>query len=67
MTRTVTAIFDGDVLRPETPLDLEPNVRYIVTIETAPLEKTKNMHVVNVTTPLLLSALQLYQERQDKS
>lgn len=33
MKRTVTAIFDGEVLRPEEPLDLEPHGRYRVTIE----------------------------------
>jgi len=33
MKRTVTVIFDGEVLRPEQPIDLEPNVRYHVTIE----------------------------------
>ena len=32
---TVSAIFDGEVLRPETPLDLEPNARYLVTIQLA--------------------------------
>lgn len=33
MTHTVTAVFDGSVLRPDTPLDLEPNTRYILTIQ----------------------------------
>jgi hypothetical protein len=32
MARTIGAIFDGEVLRPEEPLDLEPNRRYAVTI-----------------------------------
>ncbi len=30
---TISVIFDGQVLRPETPLDLEPNTRYLVTIQ----------------------------------
>ncbi len=30
---TLTVIFDGEVLRPDEPLDLEPNVRYVVTIQ----------------------------------
>jgi Protein of unknown function DUF104 len=34
MSQVVTAIFDGQVLRPETPLELEPNKRYVITIET---------------------------------
>jgi hypothetical protein len=33
MKRTILATFDGEVLRPEEPLDLEPNGRYRVTIE----------------------------------
>jgi hypothetical protein len=33
MTRTICVIFDGEVLRPEEPLDLRPNRRYEVTIE----------------------------------
>ena len=34
MTRTVNATFDGDVLRTDEPIDLEPNTRVRVTIET---------------------------------
>ncbi|MBI1746345.1 MAG: antitoxin family protein [Acidobacteria bacterium] len=33
MTRTLRAIFDGEVLRPEEPVDLKRNTRYRVTIE----------------------------------
>jgi hypothetical protein len=32
-TKTLYAIFDGNVLRPEESVDLELNVRYLVTIE----------------------------------
>ncbi len=32
-TKTLHAIFDGNVLRPEESIDLELNVRYLVTIE----------------------------------
>jgi hypothetical protein len=35
MARTVIAVFDGQVLRPETPLDLETNARYHLTIAPA--------------------------------
>ena len=34
MVRTIEAIFDGEVLRPETSLALEPNTRVRITIET---------------------------------
>ena len=33
MSQTLTAVFDGDVLRPDSPLDLKPNTRYVITIE----------------------------------
>lgn len=42
MTRTMTAIFDGEVLRPDEPVDLKPNTKVRITIEAseAPVEKT---------------------------
>jgi len=33
MSKTLTVAFDGDVLRPDSPLDLKPNARYVITIE----------------------------------
>jgi len=33
MTRTVEAVFDGEVLRPDEPLNLEPNTRVRITVE----------------------------------
>ena len=33
MFKTLTATFDGQALWPETPLNLELNIRYLVTIE----------------------------------
>jgi hypothetical protein len=36
MKRTIDVVFDGEVLRPVEPLDLEPNTRYRVTIEEQP-------------------------------
>ncbi len=33
MVHTVTAVFDGNVLHLDTPLDLEPNTRYTLTIQ----------------------------------
>lgn len=33
MGKTLTAVFDGHVLRPDSPVDLKPNARYQVTIE----------------------------------
>lgn len=33
MSRTVEAVFDGEVIRPDEPLDLEPNTRVRITVE----------------------------------
>ncbi len=33
MIETLTAVFDGEVLRPERPSDPKPNTRYRVTLE----------------------------------
>ena len=43
MSQTVTAVFDGEVLRPDTPLDLEPNARYVLTIQPAPSRTVLNI------------------------
>ncbi|HZS00499.1 MAG TPA: antitoxin family protein [Chloroflexota bacterium] len=36
MAQTVRATYDGEVLRPEGPVDLRPNATYVITIEDAP-------------------------------
>ena len=33
MAKTVRAVFDGEVLRLEQPVDLQPNTTYVITIE----------------------------------
>jgi hypothetical protein len=33
MTTTVRAVFDGHVFRPDEPVPLEPNARYVLTVE----------------------------------
>jgi hypothetical protein len=35
MTKTIEAVFDGETLRPDEPLELAPNTRVRLTIETA--------------------------------
>ena len=35
MEKTLAVVFDGEVLRPESPLDLQPNRRYVITIKNA--------------------------------
>ena len=41
MAKTLRAIFDGDVLRPEGAVDLQPNTWYVVTIEREEEAKTE--------------------------
>jgi hypothetical protein len=36
MNNKVIVVFDGEVLRPDLPLDLAPNTRYLVTIQELP-------------------------------
>lgn len=33
MSKTLTALFDGQVFHPDTPLDLEPNTHYIIMVQ----------------------------------
>ena len=43
MTQTLEAVFDGDVLHPSEPLQLEPNTRVRLVVETlAPLVEAKS-------------------------
>ena len=41
MVQTVEALFDGVVLRPDTPLPLEANTRVRITFETLPAEEQR--------------------------
>lgn len=41
MIKTLDAIFDGEVLRPEDPVGLEPNTRVRITIKTIEVPETK--------------------------
>lgn len=38
MTKTLNAIYDGKVFKPEKPLDLKPNIRVRITIDTSDRE-----------------------------
>lgn len=39
MSTTLYAMFDGEVLRPDQPLQIAPNTRVRLTIETEPVQK----------------------------
>ena len=42
MAKSIRAVFDGTVLRPEEPVDLKPNSRCVVTIE--PEDENREQH-----------------------
>lgn len=52
MTKTIEAVFDGKVLRPQDALALEPNTRVRITIE--PVEPTAKGSVSFLDTALSL-------------
>ena len=54
MTRTVQAVFDGEVLRPQEPLDLEPQTRVQITIETILEPKGNSQSFLDVAAALNL-------------
>jgi len=41
MSKTLEAVFDGEVLRPDEPLELEPNTRVRITIERTSHQRRK--------------------------
>ncbi|MBC7931452.1 MAG: antitoxin family protein [Rubrivivax sp.] len=42
MSKTLEAVFDGEVLRPDEPIELEPNTRVRITIEAAGQPRAKS-------------------------
>lgn len=54
MTKTLHAIYDGKVLRPEEPLDLRPNIRVRITIEAADVKTAKKRSFLQTARSLKL-------------
>jgi|GEM_PF-4022758 len=70
MNKVITAIFDGETLHPETPLDLPPNQRYKITV--SPLiqetEKAQSLSLDPKEISLIESAelyAEIYEEDED--
>ena len=55
MTKKLHAVFDGKVLRPEEPIDLEPNMHYVLTIE--PRKIAENIDAIDNDPAFNLSSL----------
>ncbi len=43
MSKVANVYYDGEVFRPEGPVDLEPNARYVISIEAAPARATQEV------------------------
>ena len=54
MTKTLEATYDGEVLRPDAPLELEPNTRLQITIETEEGRSSKGMSFLDTARSLNL-------------
>jgi len=65
MSQTVEAIFDGEVLRPDEPIDLEPNTRVRVTIEPAETSEKKGKSFLDVALSLKLEGPSDWSENFD--
>ncbi len=54
MTKTLQALFDGKVLRPDEPLELEPNTHVRLTIETIDSPKSESCSFLQTARSLSL-------------
>ncbi len=63
MTKTVQAVFDGEVLRPQEPLDLEPQTRVQITIQTSASPENGSQSFLNVAASLNLDGPSDWSER----
>ncbi|OGP64351.1 MAG: hypothetical protein A3K22_00530 [Deltaproteobacteria bacterium RBG_16_42_7] len=55
MTKTLHAIYDGDVLKPEEPLDLRPNIRVRIMIEAVDVKTAKGNSFLQTARSLKLN------------
>jgi hypothetical protein len=65
MTTTIEAMFDGEVLRPATPLPLRPNTRVTLTVE-APEAATATESFLDTALSMRLEGPPDWSENVDK-
>ena len=63
MSKTPEAVFDGEVLRPDEPLELEPNTRVRITIETRTHQERKGRSFLSTAQSLNLEGPADWSER----
>ena len=67
MSQTFEAIFDGSVLRPEQPIELEPNTRVRITIEPVTTSGKQPESFLEVARSLSLEGPHDWSSRLDES
>lgn len=66
MSKTFEAIFDGEVLRPEEPLELEPRTRVRVTVEEVNASPTQHKSFLQTACSLNLRGPSDWSARLDE-
>jgi hypothetical protein len=66
MSQTLDAIFDGNVFRPDGPIQLEPNTRVRLTIEPAPTSTQESQSFLRVARSLNLEGPPDWSSRLDE-
>jgi len=66
MSQTLDAIFDGNVFRPDGPIQLEPNTRVRLTIEPAPTSPQESESFLRVARSLNLEGPPDWSTRLDE-
>ena len=66
MSKTLEAIFDGEVLRPDEPIELEPNTRVRLTIESVDTSEKQPQSFLRTARSLNLEGPSDWSERLDE-
>jgi hypothetical protein len=65
MSQTLDATFDGNVFRPDQPIELEPNTRVRITIETNPPSEQEPQSFLRIARSLKLEGPPDWSSRLD--
>ena len=66
MSKTLEAVFDGEVLRPDEPIELEPNTRVRLTIESLDTAEKQPKSFLRTARSLKLQGPSDWSERLDE-
>lgn len=66
MSKTIAAVFDGEVLRPQEPLELQPNTRVRITIEEPAPSQHKPQSFLHIARSLHLEGPPDWSERLEE-